>query len=237
MNIETLHWDSNFFSKKIGKIDCSNEIFNYQQIWQLLESAKKDKYELVYIFGDKEFIIDQEVLSNFDGRLVDKKVVYKTNFDVNIFNSTDVSIYNSLILDESILNLAYRSGEYSRFLLDPNFEKDDFRNLYKTWILNSINKQIADEVFVVKFQSSIVGMATLKLKNDSGDIGLIAVDESVQGKGVGTQLISAIKNYLSQRNINCLEVATQLNNTKACAFYNKCGFTVKSINNIYHFWL
>jgi dTDP-4-amino-4,6-dideoxy-D-galactose acyltransferase len=42
---------------------------------------------------------------------------------------------------------------------------------------------------------------------------------------------------LIESNIFTLEVPTQLDNIQACRFYEKCGFQIKEIKNIYHFWL
>ena len=38
-------------------------------------------------------------------------------------------------------------------------------------------------------------------------------------------------------NINQIQVVTQKANIPACAFYNKMGFKIELIENIYHFWL
>ena len=80
-------------------------------------------------------------------------------------------------------------------------------------------------------------MATLKITADKGVIGLIAVSPLSQGKGYGHILNDACCNELIMRNINTIEVATQKDNKSACRFYEKCGFSVQSVTNIYHFWL
>ena len=49
--------------------------------------------------------------------------------------------------------------------------------------------------------------------------------------------INAAKNYLIERNITELHVATQLENVQAYRFYEKNGLKEISQTNIYHFWL
>ena len=100
---------------------------------------------------------------------------------------------------------------------------------------NSINRTFADEVFVYKEANDIKGMITVKSKNDFADIGLISVDESMQGRGVGRMLIDATMNWLKfSTDINHLNVVTQLDNTNACRFYEKIGFVEMKREFIYH---
>ena len=102
---------------------------------------------------------------------------------------------------------------------------------------NSTNKLIADRVYVIKYRGVIIAMLTIKRNSNQGTIGLISVDTANQGKGYGKQLIEAAKKYLYDHGLFNIRVATQLYNKSACAFYENSGFTIKSINNIYHIWL
>jgi len=230
--IEYLPWDSDFFQKKIGQVfvDNSDNIIN------ILEKAKKTNFQLIYLFGNNNFFVDKEVLKQFNGKLVDIKVLFGKNLDINK-NQTFVDLeYKSNILTFDLEQLAYISGEYSRFKLDNNFQKDDFYRMYKIWIENSVKHKIADKVFVIKENDAIKGMITLKILNTKGHIGLIATALDSQGKGYGKMLISACENELVSRGIFKLEVPTQLHNS-AIKFYEKCDFLIEKVTNIYHFWL
>jgi dTDP-4-amino-4,6-dideoxy-D-galactose acyltransferase len=79
-------------------------------------------------------------------------------------------------------------------------------------------------------------MITLGIKEKVANIGLLAVDETLHGKGIGMSLIEACVRYCKAENIITLDVPTQLDNAQACKFYEKCGFTEKSVQSIYHFW-
>ena len=99
---------------------------------------------------------------------------------------------------------------------------------------------IKNLIFIVLFLVSGMLQAaefTIKITDGKGVIGLIAVSPLSQGKGYGQILNDACCNELSQLNIKILEVATQMDNAGACRFYEKCGFSVQSVTNIYHFWL
>jgi ribosomal protein S18 acetylase RimI-like enzyme len=90
---------------------------------------------------------------------------------------------------------------------------------------------------VYKKDKKILGMVTLKLNTETSVIGLIAVDNAAQGMGIGQQLMAECERISIENNIKTIEVATQEFNQKAYHFYQKCGFSVKSRQYIYHFWL
>lgn len=235
MNIVYLPWDSAFFNKKIGSINLQ------EPDWNLLASGLKivstEGYQLLYVFLPETVFLNDEVLIQFNGKLVDRKAEFRLNFKDGLFNSNLVEEYESTELTDDMEKLAYLSGTYSRFYTDKGFATDDYFRLYHTWISKSISKELANKVFVVKEHGKSVGMVTLKKQENGGKIGLIAVSDSVQGKGYGRQLIESCKKSLAESGIYRLDVATQFTNQTAYLFYEKCGFKKMSLTNIYHFWL
>ena len=201
-----------------------------------MKSAKKDGYDLIYVLGSNNLCFPSDILSKFGGKLVDRKVQY-TKKITNITSENIVSEYDSLELSKPLEQLAYESGIYSRFRIDDQFQETDFYRLYKEWITKSVERKIADKVYVIKEDNAVCGMATLKIDTNKGEIGLIAVSDLHQGKGYGKLLINACCNELKRQDIDTIEVPTQFANKNARLFYGKCGFSVKSITNVYHFWL
>ena len=232
--IKYLSWDSNFFGKKTGKIVCNDS----SELPNLLNKAKHENYKLIYVFGNENFYVENEVIKQYNGTLVDRKVVYHKRINTTGFLplTEQIEYYNGNLTKE-LEELTYLSGRFSRFNLDDNFRKNDFYQMYQIWIKNSLSGQIADFVLVLKENEQIKGMVTLKISGKIGQIGLIAVSPETQGKGYGTMLIKACENKLLTKDIFQLEVSTQKDNVQACNFYEKCGFKIKEITNIYHFWL
>jgi len=228
-----LAWDSDFFNKKIGRIEFKNDCLN---LVENLEKAFKQQYDLIYVFGHKNTEIPNWILSKFNGKLVDKKIIYTAQIeDLQTKNTVEINEFqekNGNLLYE----LAYLSGKYSRFRLDENLEIENFKRLYREWIDKSVSHQIAKKVFVYEENKQINGMITLGIKEKVANIGLLAVDETLHGKGIGMSLIEACVRYCKAENIITLDVPTQLDNAQACKFYEKCGFTEKSVQSIYHFW-
>lgn len=239
MILEKISWDSDFFKRKVGKILYSHQYKN--KFIKLINDAKSQDFDLIYVFADKDTYLDQDILTKYNGKLVDRKVLYRRELTgmtpESLDNEPNVLEYVSKELDADLENLTYLSGTYSRFKIDEGFFDDDYYRLYKTWILKSLSKELADKVFVYKEGGRILGMVTLKYKENIGDIGLIAVDDTTQGKGIGKKLINVCIKDLLINEIREIEVATQEVNDVACLFYEKRGFSVKNITNIYHFWL
>lgn len=213
-----LKWDSEFFEKKIGKLE--------NNIYESLHSLNGDihEYDLIYIFSDDSlgFLKDP----------IDIKVTYAKKTQKKIENS-NVMVYDSAIhVYDDLLALAYSSGHDSRFLKDPFFGETAFKKLYKIWIDNSIN-DLNTSVFVYVENNELLGFITCTQYPEHATIGLIAVLNTAQGKGIGGKLIDAVENQL--QNDTVLYVATQKTNVQACDFYERKGFTVSSIKYIYHY--
>ena len=232
--IKYLEWDSNFLGFRVGSISQLNtEILEHE-----LGNAKLEKYKLIYLFAEADCFLSEDFLQKYNGKLVDRKVLYVHELsDQAIANHDQTNLYTSPEVSDDLLRFAYESGKYSRFKLDKNFTPEVFTNMYKLWIENSVNGQMADRIYVVEQDNKITAMLTLKEKSEALHIGLIATAIESQGKGYGKQLINRTKQTAIEFGLKYIEVPTQYDNKQACRFYEACGFRVKSIINIYHFWL
>jgi len=235
MKIDYCTWDSSFFNKKIGKIEYDQSPEG--DLIRLLQTAKEDGYQLIYVFGDEENFVPDAVLNQFNGRLVDRKCLYSRTINADDSCESNAIEYQLTELTYDLESLALLSGTHSRFRLDKGFDKADFEQLYTIWMTRSLKKEISDKIFVVAESDKVMGMITMKINEDVGHIGLCAVSEAAQGKGYGGNLIKACVNELVSKKVYQLEVPTQMDNISACLFYEKCGFSIKSITNTYHFWL
>lgn len=185
----------------------------------------------------EEYLIVEEETFPFKGTLVDRKVLYTMDISGEIALSQQVMEYSSHKLTPELVSLAYESGKHSRFRLDKGFKDDDFFKLYYRWMEKSVTHEMADKVFVIEEDNKIAAMVTLKISGDTSEIGLIAVDSQIQGKGYGKLLVERCISAAALANCKTLTVPTQFENKLACKFYERCGFQVQSITNIYHFWL
>ncbi|OGC89729.1 MAG: hypothetical protein A2W25_13360 [candidate division Zixibacteria bacterium RBG_16_53_22] len=132
--------------------------------------------------------------------------------------------------------LALQIGQYSRFHLDNHFSPETWQRLYCTWMQNSINRAIADDVLVIRDSGLIVALVTVRAKERTGEIGLLGVHESHRGAGLGRALVDAAMRWFLDRRLSSVRVVTQDANRPACKLYEACGFVVDSVENYYHFW-
>lgn len=219
MKIESLQWDSLFFGYKVGKIHLKGKLD--------LELLKNDsEFDLIYIFSQKP-------LSEMN--CLDRKVLLEKSITLNDdISEPDVKIWKKGI-NSDLVDLAILSGHSSRFKKDKRLN-DKFEDLYTLWIENSINGDIADYVVVTSEGNKITGMLTLSIMEEYSMIGLIAVDKTRQGSGVGVKLMNKAFQLTKRNNLNSIRVETQEENSIAMSFYKRNEFLVKKVSYIYHYW-
>lgn len=235
---QILNWDSIFFGYKIAKIVASN--LNQDELKNLLTKFNNLNIKLVYWFIDPADERSNEAAKNNKGFLADAKITYKislSNYNFQKLDNQHLQSYLDKPINENILSLALQSGFYSRYKQDKKFIHNEFIRLYTTWIERSLNGEIAKDVIVYLDNESEKGLVTLEVKDNYGNIGLLAVDKKYRGKSIGKQLISAALIKFRAYGINKVKVTTQKKNIAACKFYEKIGFVKESVQNIYHFWL
>lgn len=229
MQIENLTWDSEFFNLKIGKVFVKDKI-DFNLIDNFLQNNKE--YDLIYIFSNKEI----DTLKSIS---VDKKVRFVLQNKSISKSKIEIAVeeYESKEVSHSLLDLTFQSGQHSRFLLDPKFGKEKFEQLYQIWIEKSVQKKIAQKVYVTQHENTLTGFVTVGVKDLEMNIGLIATDENYRGQGLGKALVHKVIADFNNSNQNILSVYTQLDNENACAFYEKCGFKLDNVEYIYHYWI
>lgn len=225
MKINVLTWDSDFFNKKIGAIffESPSDVENTESFGLIVTKQVLD------------FNIE---ISGFHQTFRETKVIFKKELSIksaNDFSSirdTDANPKRK----EDFLELAYISGNFSRFLLDKNFGEENFKKLYREWVVNSLNKKFAIKIFYIEEDTQPIGFVTLQQSGNIGKIGLIATSTQHQGKGLGKKLLQFSENYCIENGMTTMEIPTQKENDQACHFYKKMGYSIKEELIIKHFW-
>jgi dTDP-4-amino-4,6-dideoxy-D-galactose acyltransferase len=233
MEVHELEWDSAFFGFKIGRIDIP--ALGFESMDAILWKAKECGFSLVYIMDAHRNELSKELQRKHPYHLVDTKVIYcKENLENNSFISRKAKESDKL---DDFIELAYESGKYSRFKLDPLIGLNNFQRLYQAWVKKSLSHEIADDVFVYEECNQVCGFCTVKYLPDKATIGLIGVSGIKQGNGIGRDLIRRVEKESLINDCSKIEVATQLANKGACMFYEKMGMQVIDAMDIYHVWL
>ena len=110
---------------------------------------------------------------------------------------------------------------------------------YEMYPKERFRKAIAERsLYVARLHGAVVGYMNLMIRNFDG-LGLkkrkvlrideIAVEESLRGQGVGTEMMEDVRALARAFGCTDLQLGVYPQNDVAVAFYRKCGFTVRSI--------
>lgn len=223
--VKKLQWDSEFFDLKVGEISLDAP----------LHAIEIDEdFDLMYVLSKDDFALH---ISEYENTFSETKVFFVKKIEFNEYNAAPIFSFDKTKMPiEPLYELAYESGKNSRFLLDKKFEQSHFKNLYKTWVDNSLNNMFADDVLVFLEADEIKGFVSYKIKENTLTIGLIAVDFKHQNKGIGAQLLKKMEQIAFEKGMTQIKIPTQLSNTQACAFYEKQGYSIEEKTYIKHFW-
>lgn len=236
VSYEHLKFDSNLFGYKVAKINKVQ--MDKKTLKVVLSELSGDGVKLVYWA-----INPRDARSNLSARengglLVDEKITFIKSIGEDEYGKdTRIISYFGHELNQNLVRLAFQSGEYSRFKIDKNFKNNEFEKLYEKWIENSLKRVIAKDVLVYIEGNVELGIVTIGEKNGKADIGILAVDENSRGKSIGTKLVNAAFSLTKKWGFGQIQVVTQGKNEIACRFYERLGFKIEKMENIYHIWL
>jgi len=264
--VETVPFDSNIFGYNVGRLEIEendlHETCNETSLQKALHTAYVNEVKLVYIYGPvlpssptASASIAHDARVKIPGLLVDDKVKYAMNIkSLNMSELIKYSFSNEFVrikveskspvnTNEKLRQLSIASGEWSRFRIDNSIPKHVFESIFEAWINNSVNRSIADEVFVAHHieTGEDVGFITVSKKQDVINIGLLAVSDGYRRQGIANSLLSRAALWaIEQSNYSesaTLTVVTQGANISACSCYEKFGFKLSTTQKIYHAWL
>lgn len=232
--MERLDFDSDLFGVRVFRAEAMPDP-------SLLSGC-----DLLYLFNGET--VPVRTLERYHGCLADQRWTYRLDLgkraEHRSGNSSDFEIEvvreKHLTPDdrEILHNLAFQSGYRCRFRMDPLMPLDWFHRMYRSWMDNSINGTAADRVLAVRVQDRYVAMITLRNQGgDAASIGLVSVDRSQTGKGMGRWLMhEAMDRCRTELGRSHCLADTHGQDPGACAFYEALGFRLVERTNVYHLW-
>jgi ribosomal protein S18 acetylase RimI-like enzyme len=136
-----------------------------------------------------------------------------------------------------LIELARTAGRYSRFHVDPRIDPAVFEAIYDAWLIRSVRREIADEVFVGSVGGRDVALVTVSIAEHGASIGLLSVGDRVRGQGFGRALTEYVFKWTAAQGCRAVRVATQHANAPARALYAAVGCVAESQERTYHIWL
>ena len=231
-----LPWDSDFLGFPVARLEL--QALSKVKLTRVLSQAREQGLRLLYLVaGFADALVIAEVTAQ-EAWLADKKVTYSMSLIKASLVVQSAFVRQTGAFTEHLEGLAWQSGEYSRFRLDPRFEEWVYKQMYSDWLRNSLTGQLARTVLTYGPPNvPEQGLITLGEKNGRADIGILAVDKAYRGHGVGQVLVAAAQQQAYAWGYTDIQVVTQMENTPACRFYERCGFVPAKIEYIYHLWL
>ncbi len=235
--VERLAWDSEFFGFPVGRL------WPLRLTPALADLADHRCGELgircLYFLCDSTHPASAELAKDRGFQFVDTRVTLEFRLEAPLFSRLDspASIRPARAEDVPLLrDIAAVAFQQSRFYADPNFSKDAASRLYQVWIEKSCTG-FADAVLVADVGGRAAGFITCNLlRPGRGDIGLVGVDASYAGRGLGRGLVTAALDWFSTRGVEHAEVVTQGRNDAALRLYERCGFRTARIEHWFHRW-
>ena len=249
-------------NNSVGKLEITEDVLSSTSGDVMVQEALRDAYSeginLVYVLSPIELCSETPSTPKFKlpGVVVDDKTTYQlfantldeVTLRKNAYSNENIRIRiepkstdnNSTTLKE----LAVAAGEWSRFRVDTNIPSNIYESIFEAWLKNSINRSIADEIFVAKDvkTNEDIGFITVKRHNNNIiNIGLLSVNSKFRRQNIAKSLLSRAVLYALESNDynsnTIITVITQGLNKIACLCYEHFGFTKYSIQTVLHAWL
>jgi ribosomal protein S18 acetylase RimI-like enzyme len=138
---------------------------------------------------------------------------------------------------ERLLHLARISHRITRFFHDPYFDDERCAELYARWLASGLDGA-AEAVLVADVAGAPAGYVTCELQGEgeTGRIGLIAVDPSCQGRGLGLALCEASFDWFAEAGAAAVEIVTQGRNVPAQRVFQRAGARTIATQLWFHKW-
>lgn len=145
-----------------------------------------------------------------------------------------VSVAPAGALTRPLEELAWQSGEYSRFRRDARIGTRAFEELYTCWLGQTLERGI---VWAASVAGEPVGLLAFDVRAGQASIELLAVAPQARRQHIGQYLVQAALDEARRRGQGALRVVTQGANQPARSFYERCGFRLRHTEPYYHLWL
>ena len=130
--------------------------------------------------------------------------------------------------------LAYASGIYSRFWLDPLIPRRAFYRLYDDWLAQCLTADVQSQTACLMLDNQLAGFIALRSSAGITRIELLATHEHFRGQGIGRMLLHWTAQRCLLNHDHTIAVATQAANAAALNFYQRSGFALDALYPLAH---
>lgn len=235
-NCRYLAWDSDFWGFPVGRLDGA--LLRVGDEERVLEWCHENEIHCLYFAADGS---DAETLQRAHAaefQFVDVRVDLECDvIAISAVVCADLHVRPVVEKDLEALKAIARSVHLdTRFFKDLNFDRSKCAKLYEKWIDRDYKFGEVLGLFSIN-RSEAGGYVTFSKENgEIARIGLIAVEESLRGRGGGRLLLDAAMTAAEELGAKKIRVATQKTNLAAMKLYENAGFHVCDVKVWFHRW-
>ena len=238
---EELPWDSRFFGLSIARAIPSR--LNDESCAAVLDWCRSRRVDCLYFLCALEDTSTQRVVTDAGFQLVSVKVTLARSGEAGSGEIQGHTRPATMADIPRLRDIAAASHLDTRFHSDGNFDPARCRELYATWIENSV-RGYADQVIVAERDNTCVGYITLHVDGKqapdaaarTGRIGLFAVDERWRNRGIGRDLLRRAAGVLRELGVAETSVVGAGRNVAGLKLYKSEGFRTTDVALWYHRW-
>lgn len=223
--VSRLEWDSSFFGFPIGRADISDAAS-----LDFADAFRGSAFRLVYAFAPDGALSSEcrSRLAAAGGVLMDVRTVYRKALPPSA--AMPSGVVKAVAVTPDMERLAEESGVCSRFMKDPLL-RPRAAAMYRRWIARDFARGV---VLIRPGDDGIDGLVTISACGGEGHVGLLAVDRSSRGRGVGRLLVAAAEAWCLSCGAAECKIVTQDANAPARSLYERCGFAIDSRTEVWH---
>jgi len=237
---EELAWDSSFFGISIAR--AIPHSLDQGRCAAVLDWCRSHRVDCLYFLCALDDATTQQIVAEAGFQLVGVKVTLSRSVDDGVGEIQGRTRRGTPDDIPRLREIAAASHLDTRFHSDPNFDSARCRELYATWIENSVNGY-ADQVIVAERDDEVVGYITLHVDESktpgaarTARIGLFAVDERRRNQGVGRDLLRRAADVLRELGVGTTSVVAAGRNAGGLKVYRSEGFRTTDVALWYHRW-
>lgn len=225
--LKLLPWDSDFFGARIATADLHQESIDVA-----VRDAMEQRVACLYVVAPGNRLPGIIDLAGRGARLVALRhtLTRQANTDsdarrpargedgVRLGKRTDA---------RTLRKLAEELAPFSRFAVDPRFDRSRIAAMYRAWADQCLDGGI---VTVTRDGTGFVGIT---LSPSQAHVALVYVNGASAGRGLGRALLDSALATADRPAV----VATDAGNVPALRMYENAGFRSASMSAIFHLWL
>lgn len=239
-----LEWDTEFFGRRIARVNGNQLTPEFVQA--IDEWCVAHNIDCLYFLADSQHHETARLAERDGYRFVDIRLTFQRKIRASVPQPPEYGTRPLVMIGmrpsrpddigdlEAIARTAYTD---SRYYADSCFTQEQCEALYMQWIRKSC-ENYADIVWVADADYVPVGYISCHMSQDKmqGQIGLIGVASTAQGRGVGRLLVDRAVAWFVEQGAEEVIVATQGRNLNAQRLYQRTGFVTYSMQLWYHKW-